>query len=425
MDIKSAEKSIFRNILKLLTGEGLARIITFAAAPVITRIYTPEDMGVLGVFASLIAIIAPFTCLSYSSAIPINRNNKTTGNLIFSCLIIMLSITALSFFVSLFAGRPILTALSMSSIVSYWYLIPIGIFLKGLFEIFSQYSVRQKEFGLYAKATVAQKVSGSLIKIGLGFLKVRPLGLLIGDLFTSAGGLWLFFKKFWKDFMQFRKSLSLNKMRYSLRRYKKFPLFRLPSQVILALTGNIPILFFAWKFNDATVGQIKIALTMISIPITFIGYAVGKSFLGEIAEIGSRNGAAIYKISIDIIKKLSSIGFIMFLGFFFLSQWLFPLVFGAQWQEAGMYAKYFSIFLCFRFIYSPLSEGVFNVFERQGLILLIEIIRAVLIGLILYGSYIYDLDAKATVIVYSIGLTVLYGVSSLIIMGVLHKNRRK
>lgn len=425
MDIKSAEKSIFRNILKLLTGEGLARIIAFAAAPVITRLYTPEDMGVLGVFTSLIAIIAPFTCLSYSSAIPINRNNKTTGNLIFCCFLIMLSVTALSFFVSLFAGEKVLTSLSMRSIVSYWYLIPIGILLKGLFDIFSQYSVRQKQFGLYAKATVAQKISGSAIKIGLGFLKVRPLGLLIGDIFTTSGGLWLFFKKFWKDFAQFRKSISLTKMRYSLKRYKKFPLFRLPSQILLALTGNIPILFFAWKFNEATVGQIKWALTMISIPITFIGYAVGKSFLGEIAEIGSRNGMAIYKISIDIIKKLSVIGLVMFLGFFFLAPWLFPLIFGAQWQEAGMYARYCSIFLCFRFIYSPLSEGVFNVFERQGLILLIESIKAVLIGLILYSSYLYNLDSKATIIVYSIGLTILYGISSMIILGVLYHNRKK
>ena len=54
---QSHESAIFRNMMKLITGDGIARIIGLVSAPIITRIYLPEHMGVLSVFSSLIDII--------------------------------------------------------------------------------------------------------------------------------------------------------------------------------------------------------------------------------------------------------------------------------------------------------------------------------------------------------------------------------
>lgn len=50
-----SEKSIIRNIIKLASGEGLGRIIGLVVSPIITRIYSPEDLGTLAIYSSLLA----------------------------------------------------------------------------------------------------------------------------------------------------------------------------------------------------------------------------------------------------------------------------------------------------------------------------------------------------------------------------------
>lgn len=45
-----SENTLFKNILKLISGEGIGRAIGFVAAPIITRLYTTSDFGILAVF---------------------------------------------------------------------------------------------------------------------------------------------------------------------------------------------------------------------------------------------------------------------------------------------------------------------------------------------------------------------------------------
>lgn len=47
-----SDNTLFKNILKLITGEGIGRIIGFMAAPVITRLYTPSSFSIRGFFRS-------------------------------------------------------------------------------------------------------------------------------------------------------------------------------------------------------------------------------------------------------------------------------------------------------------------------------------------------------------------------------------
>ena len=87
---------------------------------------------------------------------------------------------------------------------------------------------------------------------------------------------------------------------------------------------------------------------------------------------------------------------------------LFTLIFGSQWIQAGIFAQLLSITLLFQMIYSPLEEGVFNVFEKQKYVLLIELIRIIIIGLSLSLAYLFEMPDYLTVLCYSIGLTIQY-----------------
>ena len=50
-----------RNVLTLMTGATVAQAIPVAIAPILTRIYSPEDFGVYALFLSVITIFGVTT----------------------------------------------------------------------------------------------------------------------------------------------------------------------------------------------------------------------------------------------------------------------------------------------------------------------------------------------------------------------------
>lgn len=402
-------------MLKLLTGEACGRIITFVAAPIITRLYTPSDMGTLAVFNSLIAVITPFCCLKYSLAIPVVANNRILINLIGLSLLILLFTTGLTIGIFGLFGNELLSFLNMEKLIPYWYLIPISFLFIGFFEILSNLCIRDKKFTLYASTSVYQKLLGSGMKIGLGFLNLRPLGLLIGDLINQIGGISVLFKSFWKNYKTESFAFSKSKLSYVWRYFSAFPKFRVPSQVFLALSGSLPILFFSWKFDGTVTGEISLARTMLSIPITFLGASIGKAFYGEIVQIGGENIKQIRTLTKSVIIKLFALSFIPFSVILIGGPYIFQFVFGAKWYEAGVYARIMSCYLIFQFIYSPISEGLFNVCRKQKLIFLLEFSRIFLVISALGVSTIFNLSPFPTILFYSIALALQYIISIIVV----------
>lgn len=55
----------------LVGGTTGAQLLAVLAAPLLTRLYTPEDFGLLAVYASLLGLIAVIASLRYELAIPL------------------------------------------------------------------------------------------------------------------------------------------------------------------------------------------------------------------------------------------------------------------------------------------------------------------------------------------------------------------
>jgi O-antigen/teichoic acid export membrane protein len=49
----------------------LGQAITVLVSPILTRLYTPEDFGVFGVYASILGIVTVVASLRYEYALPL------------------------------------------------------------------------------------------------------------------------------------------------------------------------------------------------------------------------------------------------------------------------------------------------------------------------------------------------------------------
>ena len=64
-----------RNFLTMLGGSAMAKVITLAAAPVISRIFAPEVFGLAAIFTALIFLLTTVATLRYDQAIIVVRED--------------------------------------------------------------------------------------------------------------------------------------------------------------------------------------------------------------------------------------------------------------------------------------------------------------------------------------------------------------
>lgn len=275
---ETLENAIYKNMAKLLIGDGIARILGFVITPVLTRIYLPAEMGSLAVFTSFVAILIPFSTLRYPLLIPVLKDEKMAFSLSYATFLMLLCSTILLIISLFFFKSDIFSLFSVEELSDFWWLIPISFFSMGLYELFYQWAIRKKEFLLLSKSKILQKSIGSAVQIGLGMARFGSLGLIIGSIFSEAGGLSLFARSFKKDICCNYRFVRWSRMKVILGKFVNYPVYRLPAQFLLSLSGKMPLLYFAWKFGAGMAGQVGLATTMLSIPVTLLGSSVGKAF---------------------------------------------------------------------------------------------------------------------------------------------------
>lgn len=415
------DNTLFKNILKLISGEGLGRIIGFIAAPVITRLYSPSDFGILAVFTSLCALCYPFCTLRYTLAIPLHPNEKAGINSVAACLLILAVNTLIISVTLIFFHSGIFSFFSFGNLDDFWYFVPVAFLLCGISEVLSYYSTRHRDFSTIAKVTVLQKTVGALTKIVLGLCRFNVIGLLTGNILADSGGLALYVRTYWKRLKESARDVTFKKICFVLKRYIDFPLYRVPSQILLKAAGSLPIFYFAWHFGTGTTGQISLAINMLAVPVGIVCTAVGKAFYGEIASLGRERGREISALTVRIMIRLFVVSILPFTFIICFGPWAFQTFFGAEWAQSGIFARYLCFYLIFRFVYSPISDGIFNVFEQQKLVFWLEVSRVVIVALSLSISYFYDFSVTDTIVIYSLALTVQYILSIIFVMYILRK----
>lgn len=413
--------SIIKNMALLATGSGAARIIGFASMPVITRIYSPSHMGVLSIFVAILSVIIPISTLRYSVAIPLPKRQSTAIYLMLICFCLLLISTTLLAAILLCSGSWLLGLTSMEALLPYKYLILIAYFGAGLYEILNAWATRRHAFITIAKTRVWQASAGSATKVVLGLCGLKPAGLLIGHVLSQAGGIISLSKSFFSIVRKKLPFISLKRGLLICKKYKDFPMFRLPSQFLLAFSAQAPLLFTAHLFTTETAGQLGLALTVLALPITLFGQTTGQAYYAEIAKIGSKNPHKILEITKSITKKLFFLSLIPCFVLTFFGSFLFEIIFGARWREAGVYSGILAVYLLSQFLFTPIGNAL-TVFNRQRLLLGLHLARAIIVILIFLFSYFMSASEIFTITTYSLSLTVVYALNCITVFKVIKSN---
>ena len=58
-----------------MSGTVISQIIAILVSPILTRIYSPDDYGVFGVYASIVGIVGVIITLKFEAAILLPKDN--------------------------------------------------------------------------------------------------------------------------------------------------------------------------------------------------------------------------------------------------------------------------------------------------------------------------------------------------------------
>ncbi|WP_218149995.1 lipopolysaccharide biosynthesis protein [Halopseudomonas formosensis] len=397
--IKQLGQSKFvRNVAIVATGTAGAQAITMAFAPVITRLYGPEAFGLLGTFMAILGVLTPIAALTYPIAIVLPKSDTDAKKLAKLSALVALIVTSIAAAVLLTAGDWIADALSLGAVAGFLLLIPLAMLFAAFQQIFTQWLIRKKQFRITAKVAVLQAFIMNSAKAGAGWF--HPVGAVL--IVIAVGGQALHALLLWAGTRSKEAALpdndeSAGTLRELANRHKDFPLYRAPQVALNALSQSLPILMLASFFGPAAAGFYTLGRTVMGVPSTLIGGAVGDVFYPRIAE-AANNKEKLFNLVLKATGALAAVGFVPFFVVIATGPWLFSFVFGAEWVDAGEYARWIALWMYFMFMNSP-SNKTIPVLKIQGFYLFFTVftilIRLVGLGV---GYFVFSSDLVAIAI---------------------------
>lgn len=370
-----------RSVLVLVSGTALAHGITAAAMPLLSRIYTPAEFGLLAVFASCLAIISVIACLRLELAIPLPESPREAMDLLLLSLLSCLCISLLVSAPALLVPQLVANWLGQPELASYLWLLPLGVLWAGSYSALQFWHVREKHFGWLAKTRVAQSAGSAATQLGLGIGGVSPLGLLLGHVMNTG----IACVALGSALRQAAPWPTRDQLLALLSKYLRFPTLSAPEALANSLALQLPVILIAAIVAPAEAGYLSMAMFVIQAPMSLIGTAISQVYLSRAPQ--ALRDRRLGEFTADVLAGLWKAGAGPLLALGLLAPLLFEPVFGDGWARAGWLVSWMTPWFITQFLAAPLSM-VLHICGRQREALTLQVFGLLLrVGMVLAAAH--------------------------------------
>jgi O-antigen/teichoic acid export membrane protein len=390
-----------KNALTLGGGTVLAQALVAVSSPIIARLYSPHDFGVLGAFVYISAFPVVIVGWRYELAIVLPEDDRTAINVLALSLVIAFSMCVLSGVVVYVAGADLGSLLGNRCMSQYLWLLPLGIAGAGFFQIINYWAVRRKDFKIIVRAKFNQAFGLVLTQILMGIACLGPIGLLLGEIIGRTSGARILSTLFWKKNRRDFSAVSLTGMWSAAKRYRRFPILSAGATLLNQGGMFIPALLLGSLYGMETLGWFTFAQKLIGWPSMLLSQAVGQIYLGEASRLIRSDPAAAQKLFLNTLTRVFVLAVGPMIVLAVVAPTLFVFAFGPSWAEAGKFARFLSVAYLARSAVVPIAATL-NIVERQDLQLCWDVSRLVLVLAGITYAHACGWSADSAVIVYAL-----------------------
>jgi O-antigen/teichoic acid export membrane protein len=374
-----------RSLVVLLSGTVVAQVFNVAFIPVLSRVYSPDELGVLGFYMQIVMFLTALVTLRLELSLPIERYAPHRYALFRYAIRWTLLLCGLVFV-------PVLVIVLINDFTSVFnsmlILIPIGVVLHGLFNLGMYWELGSERFNQITLAKLTRSGSINGLKLLFGIFHFGPIGLIISVLIGMFISLFAFakgFKESLKSFTFTRKSI---KTKYLLHKHRDLYYFNLPHTLVDLTRDLILASFIMYSFSEHEFGSYNQSYFLLRLPLIFVGEAVGQALFSKCSTLVDSK-KKIMPFVIKVVAGLTAASIIPFVTIFFFGSEIFVFVLGEEWVDSGLYSEIITWWAMVIFIASPLSF-IPILLDRQRSYFSLNILRAVFLIGAIYIPYYLD-----------------------------------
>lgn len=391
---------LFLAFYSLSAGTLAGQVISLLALPFVSRLYSPEDFGVLSLIIATTSIVIPAVGLKFEFAIYSPSSRRELRALVGLAI---LSVLLISLIWSLF----VLSAASLfigSQKIEFLGLWVFGILVgTGLFNVFVQIAIRERDYKGVGTSSIVQSGTTAFGQTTLGVFNVTYPGLLSGLMLGQAVSLSYLIHRYKKVLGNFR----INELPNLFMKYWRFPAVFAPSAILNSIGSQLPLITISALFGLSATGQLGMAERIVAIPIALVGGAIGQLFVGEISKMRREALPNFVSFYLKITLVLVATSSVLFGALILVSPWLIPLLLGSKWESAVPLIQIIAFMGAIRLAFSPTSMAL-TIFQRARANFLLDLSRVVIVLLAVIFVTITGQELfEATAILYG-ALSVIY-----------------
>lgn len=402
---------IARSVAVMASGTAGAQAMAMLVAPLTTRLYGPEAYGLQGVFVSILAVITSLSAMMYPMAIPLPKQEREALAIVRFSAIVALIVATVCLLALVFSVDWIAKVTGAEAIQSYLYLLPIGVLSTAWSQIASQWLIRKKAFKETASSTLSNAVLVNGTRVIAGF--TGPVASTLIWIFIAGQALLAARMSFLaKRLFDTEASTSDQPperhadWRETAYKYRDFPLYRAPQDLLNAASRSLPILLLSSLFGPVSAGLYALATQIVGAPSVLIGSAVTNAFYPDVAERMQRQ-EDIASLLVKATATLALVGLVPFAVLLLFGPSLFAWLFGESWRQAGHYCQWLAVFYYFNFINKPAVAAIPVLSAQRGLLIYEIVSTTVKIGCLATG-FVWLHSDIAAVALFSISGALAY-----------------
>jgi O-antigen/teichoic acid export membrane protein len=337
----------------LAGGTVFAQGLIALSLPLLTRLYTPGDFALLAVYMSILGLVTAVACLRLNLAIPLPEDDGESMSLLALALIAAAVMSLGIALLVIFAPDASARLLGQPEMISYLWMIPVGVFLAAVYNALQYWASRKQRFPLITRTRMTRAVGGAATQVGFGIAHPTPFGLLFGHMLYSGLGVLGLVRNIWREDRVVLSSVRPASARAALVRYRRFPLYSVPEALFNTGGIQVPVLLIAAIAAGPEAGFLMLAMQVMGMPMALFGSSVAQVYLAE-APRRRRDG------TLGLFTKQAMFGLLKaggppLIGIGLLSPVLFPWIFGDSWGRAGNIVAWMTPWFILQFIASPIS----------------------------------------------------------------------
>lgn len=392
----------WQRVAAVFSGAAIAQAIPILGSLWIARLYVPAEFGVFAAWYAVSLVVNLLLTVRLEAAFGLAPDGEERGRLVAAAILVVLGLGGILGLIA-WLTLPILPQgiFGVPAVLGYW-LIPMSV-CGALSVIWQAWAANNGQIRVLTVVRLVQAIAVTSLQIAAAWVSPSAQSLAIAQVAGTGIAVVVAASMLPIGFFLPKSGKALRALwSGTWRRYWRFPLFALPSDVTNAVAAQLPVIVLGSRYGADVAGCFALAARTMGAPLAVLGGAVRDVFIRD-AGLEMRTHGHCHQVYRRTFKVLAILSLGLVLATVALAEPAIVLLFGEPWRLAGTMTVWLVPVFALRFIASPLSYTFFLA-QKQNIDLIWQGVLLIMVVSVLYGFDSY----RTTLLAYSYGYAIMY-----------------